>query len=210
MKPILTLFLFFSLCSLYGQDSNIQFYTPSKLMQSGQWDIKWFNNLYTEVLSVNDKKETIRNPRTNFFTSSLDVFTGLGNEAKWNVGFHLQYRSNTINGLGTLEPFQFKKRQEQRYGFTRIAPAIKIAPFQNLTNFSVQSSFSIPLFEEETKDAVFLDQKGYIWQNKVFYDYSTSNVSFQVFSELNTEYNFGKEEASFANDSFSCQSRYFC
>ena len=108
MKPILTLFLLFSLCSLYGQDSNIQFYTPSKLMQSGQWDIKWFNNLYTEVLSVNDKKETSRNPRTNFFTSSLDVFTGLSNEAKWNVGFHLQYRSNTINGLGALEPFNLK------------------------------------------------------------------------------------------------------
>ena len=202
MKPILTLFLLFSLCFLYGQDSNIQFYTPSKLMQSGQWDIKWFNNLYTEVLSVNDKKETIRSPRTNFFTSSLDVFTGLSNEAKWNVGFHLQYRSNTINGLGALEPFQFKNRLEQRHGFTRFAPAVKVAPFRNLSNFSVQSSFSIPLFEEETKDAVFLDQKGYIWQNKVFYDYSTSNGSFQIFSELNTEYNFGKEEASFANDSF--------
>ena len=165
-------------------------------------DIKWFNNLYTEVLSVNDKKETIRSPRTNFFTSSLDVFTGLSNEAKWNVGFHLQYRSNTINGLGALEPFQFKNRLEQRHGFTRLAPAVKVAPFRSLSNFSVQSSFSIPLFEKKTKDAVFLDQKGYIWQNKVFYDYSTSNGSFQIFSELNTEYNFGKEEASFANDSF--------
>ena len=49
---------------------------------------------------------------------------------------------------------------------------------------------------------VFLDQKGFIWQNKFFYDYSTSNGNFQVFSELNTEYNFGEEEEeSFANDS---------
>ena len=48
---------------------------------------------------------------------------------------------------------------------------------------------------------MFLDQKGFIWQNKFFYDYSTSNGNFQVFSELNTEYNFGEEEESFANDS---------
>ena len=32
------LFLFAAIV-LQAQDSNIQFYTPSKLMQSGQWDI---------------------------------------------------------------------------------------------------------------------------------------------------------------------------
>jgi len=61
MKLATTLILLFSLSLIYGQDSNIQYYTPSKLMQSGQWDIKWFNNLYTEVLSINDQKETTRN-----------------------------------------------------------------------------------------------------------------------------------------------------
>jgi len=171
-------------------------------MQSGQWDIKWFNNLYTEVLSINDQKETTRNPRTNFFTSSVDVFTGLSNHAKWNVGFHIQYRSNTINGLGALEPFRFQKSLEHRHGFTRFAPAVKVAPFQNLNNFSIQSSISIPLLDKETMNGVFLDQKGFIWQNKAFYDYSSSNGSFQIFSELNTEFNFGKNEESFANDSF--------
>jgi hypothetical protein len=29
--------------------SNIQTYTPSKLLSKGQWDIKLFNNLYTET-----------------------------------------------------------------------------------------------------------------------------------------------------------------
>jgi hypothetical protein len=195
------------LCSLFyfsnltSQDSNIQFYTPSKLMQSGQWDIKWFNNLYTEVLSVNEKKQTINSPRKNFFTSSLDVFTGLSASAKWNVGFHLEYRSNTINGLGVLNPFQFKETPEQRHGLSRIAPSIKVAPFKNMNNLSIQSAFSIPLFDLETDHGVYLDQKGFIWQNKVFYDYSSINGIFQIFTELNTEYNFGKKEDSFANDS---------
>ncbi|MDB3997845.1 hypothetical protein N9426_01245 [Flavobacteriaceae bacterium] len=34
-----------------------------------------------------------------------------------------------------------------------------------------------------------------------FFDYSSSNGNFQVFTQLNTEYNFGETEASFANDS---------
>ena len=135
------------------------------------------------------------------FTSSIDLFTGLSSKALWNVGFHAQYRPNTINGLGILAPLSFKQRSEQIQGFTRFAPTIKVAPFKSINNFSIQSSFSFPLFDEEVTDDVFLDQKGFIWQNKFFYDYSTSNGNFQVFSELNTEYNFGEEEESFANDS---------
>jgi hypothetical protein len=198
--PFLVL-MFLSFYSTHAQDSNIQIYTPSKLMQSGQWDVKWFNNLYTETISVNDKKETLNSPRRNFFTSSLDVFTGLNAAAIWNVVVHLEYRSNTIDGMDLLAPFSFKERPEQRRGLTRIAPAIKVAPFSDLTNFSIQSSFSIPLFDEEDIQGVHLDQKGYVWQNKAFYDYSSSNGSFQVFSELNLEYNFGEKDASYANDS---------
>ena len=87
-------------------------------MQSGQWDIKWFNNLYTEVLSVNEKNQTLNIPRKNFFTSSLDVFTGLSASAKWNIGVHLEYRSNTFNDLGVFKPFRFKETPEQRHGLS--------------------------------------------------------------------------------------------
>lgn len=198
----LLVFLVTAFFSIEAQDSNIQIYTPSKLMQSGQWDIKWFNNLYTETKKIDDKKVIATVPRENFFTSSLDIFTGLSGFEKWNVGLHLEYRSNTINGLNATAPFSFENRPEQRRGLTRIAPAIKVAPFSSLTNFSIQSSFSIPLFQEESLGGVYLDQKGFIWQNKFFYDYSSSSEDIQVFGELSTEYNFGENSASYANDSF--------
>ena len=40
--------------------SNIQTYTPSKLLNKGQWDIKFFNNLYTEnkFADANGKKQS--------------------------------------------------------------------------------------------------------------------------------------------------------
>ena len=58
MKKLFALLCFVS-CLVYRQEaldqpqSNIQTYTPSKLLSKGQWDIKWFNNLYTEVKGRN-------------------------------------------------------------------------------------------------------------------------------------------------------------
>ena len=55
--------------------TNIQTYTPSKLLSNGQWDVKWFNNLYTETKFINESKEITPIDRQNFFTASLDIFT---------------------------------------------------------------------------------------------------------------------------------------
>ena len=31
------------------QASNVQTYTPSKLLKKGQWDVKFFNSIYTQT-----------------------------------------------------------------------------------------------------------------------------------------------------------------
>ncbi|MBL4905154.1 MAG: hypothetical protein JKZ00_03900, partial [Flavobacteriaceae bacterium] len=59
------------------KESNIQSYTPSKLLNKGDWDIKWFNNLYTQTKFANSNGDSQTVLRSNFFTSSLDVFTGV-------------------------------------------------------------------------------------------------------------------------------------
>jgi len=45
------------------QESNIQKYTPSKLIGKGQWDVKWFNNLYTQTKSANVDGDVTKNER---------------------------------------------------------------------------------------------------------------------------------------------------
>jgi hypothetical protein len=104
------LFLFFLLCSMgvWAQEdnqvtgTNIQTYTPSKLLSQGQWDIKWFNNLYSETKGVDEHVNSSSFPRQNFFTSSLDVFTGASKNNRVNIGILLEYRSNTTRGLSAL------------------------------------------------------------------------------------------------------------
>ncbi len=193
----------------FGQDdnsgddpgqSNIQQYTPSKLIGKGQWDVKWFNNLYTET------EDTFQGDiaRRTFFTSTLEVYTGVGENKRWNVGGILEFRSNVVGGRDALDVFKFDgENNSARSGLTSIAPSVKFVPFRSVSNFSVQSSFFFPLVDNEVENGVFLDQNGYIWQNRFFYDYTFPGNKWQLFTELNSELNFGKEEDSFANNSLN-------
>ncbi|MBU2975405.1 hypothetical protein [Zobellia sp. B3R18] len=181
--------------------SNIQQYTPSKLIGKGQIDLKWFNNLYTQTKSTfSDGKE----PRQTFFTSTLEAYTGVGENKRWNVGAIFEFRSNVIGDRGALDVFKFDGEDNTaRSGLTSIAPSVKFVPFRSISNFSIQSSFFIPLVDNETENGVFLDQNGYIWQNRFFYDYTFPGNKWQLFSELNSELSFGDKEDSFANNSLN-------
>ncbi|PCJ98833.1 MAG: hypothetical protein COA50_00930 [Flavobacteriaceae bacterium] len=181
--------------------SNIQQYTPSKLMGKGQWDVKWFNNLYTQTESTfSEGKE----PRQTFFTSTLELYTGVGSDKRWNLGTILEFRSNAVGGRKALDVFKFDGEDNSaRSGLTSIAPSVKFVPFSSVNNFSIQSSFFIPLVDNESENGVFLDQKGYTWQNRFFYDHTFSGNKWQLFAELNSELHFGKKEESFANNSLS-------
>lgn len=182
--------------------SNIQTYTPSILLKKGQWDIKWFNNLYTETKDLfgpNGTKQTI--PRNSFFTSSVDIFTGVSSDRSVNIGLLLEFRSNVVGGGNAFDVFSFgSKSGVSRSGLTSFAPAIKFNPIKSVGNFTIQSAFHIPLVDNETENGVFLDQTGFIFQNRFFYDYNFPSGDWQLFTELNTEYNFGDQD-SFAYNS---------
>lgn len=205
--------------------SVIQNLTPSKLIGKGQADIKWFNNIFTSTRQVDQNGDVQDVDRINFFTSTLDAFFGVGQNKRVNIGAILEFRSNTIGGRGLFDVFAFDgERGTARSGLTNIAPSIKWVPFKNAGNFSLQSSFFIPTFGSESEDGavndqfeqvvspVFLDQDGFTWQNRFFYDLPLgTSKEWQLFFDLNTEFNFGDQavndaggntiEGSFANDS---------
>ncbi|MBU3010877.1 transporter [Polaribacter vadi] len=181
--------------------SNIQTYTPSKLLDKGQWDVKFFNNLYTETKATNNGVKTDK-ARETYFTSTVDIFTGISDNNRLNIGLLLEYRSNTINDKSATSVFSFADDNSSRNGLSSFAPALKWQPIQSIGNFSIQSAFHIPLIENETDaNGVYLDQTAYTFQNRFFYDYTLPSGNWQLFTELNTEYNFG-DDASFADKTF--------
>ena len=187
---VLSTFLMFS---QENESSNLQNYTPSKLLEKGKIDIKWFNNLYTET-KTNDKGNTFNIDRQTFFTASIEIFTGVTQSKKLNAGLIIDFRSNSFAGQSTTSVFGFRNEAgKSRVGIAHVAPSIKFAPFKTLSNFSVQSSFFIPLHDKESDENGYLAEKSFIFQNRFFYDYTFESRKFQLFCELNSRFFFGEK-----------------
>jgi len=208
MKRLLFLSIVFSSLIMFSQEedskdskSNLQVFTPSKLLNQGQWDVKFFNNLYTQTRSADSDGTVNSIARENYFTSTLEVFTGISKNNRVNIGGIFEFRSNS-NDANALSVLGFKNSTTSHAALTNFIPSIKIQPFENIGNFSFQSSIHIPINKEQnSENGIFIDQTAWTFQNRFFYDYTFPSGDWQLFTELNTEYHFGDEE-SFADKTF--------
>ena len=87
-------------------------------------DIKFFNNLYTETKATFDGIEADK-PRENYLTSTLEIFTGVSDSRRFNLGVIVEVRSNTIAGKDAFSVFNLGTDNFSRKGITSIAPSIK-------------------------------------------------------------------------------------
>ncbi len=177
------------------QSSNVQTYTPSKLLNKGQWDIKFFNGLYTETKRTGDGSSSLDIPRQTFFTNTTEIYTGVSENSRINVGLVFQIRANTYNGAKALNAFSFEDNEtDARSGVTTIAPSIRVQPFASVGNFSFTSSLFFPVFKD-VANAPYLDKRSIFWETKFFYDKTFGGGDWQLFTEADLGFNFGKKRA---------------
>ena len=175
------------------ETSNVQQYTPSKLLKRGQWDIKFFNGLYTQTRQTNGGSEAQDIPRENFFTNTTEVYTGVSENSRINVGLVFQIRANTYNGANPTSVFRFEDNEtDARSGLTTIAPSIRVQPFKNVGNFSFTSSLFLPVFKD-VPNARYLDKRSVFWETKFFYDKTFGGNKWQLFTEADLGFNFGEK-----------------
>lgn len=176
-----------------SETSNIQEYTPSKLLKKGQWDIKFFNSIYTQTEQTDARSKSQTIDRQTFFTNTTEIYTGVSTTSRVNVGLIFQVRANTYGGAGALEVLNFKDNTtDARSGLTTIAPSIRVQPFKNISNFSFTSSFYIPVFED-VPNAPYLDKRSFFWETKFFYDKTFGGDKWQIFTEADLGFNFGEK-----------------
>lgn len=187
--------------------SNIQEYTPSKLLKKGQWDIKFFNSIYTQTKRTDEGSNSVDIPRETFFTNTTEIYTGVSENSRFNVGLIFQIRSNTFGGANVFDVFKFEDNYvDARSGITTIAPSIRYQPFANTPNFSFTSSVFFPIFKDkglpgEFNDPPYLDKRSIFWETKFFYDKTFGAGKWQLFTEADFGFNFGEkgEDADFNN-----------
>ncbi len=184
--------------------SNVQTFTPSKLLSKGQWDIKFFNSIYTQTERTDARSTSVTIDRETFFTNTTEIFTGVSKNSRINVGVVFQVRSNTLGGQGALDVLSFEDNSgDRRSGVSTIAPAIRVQPFRSLSTFSFTSAFIIPVFEDQPGG--FLDQRSFAWETKFFYDRTFGANKWQVFTEVDTKLNLGDNRENVAPDENSSE-----
>ncbi len=190
--------------------SNIQEFTPSKLLRKGQWDIKFFNSLYTQTKQTGERSNPQDIERQNFFTNTTEIYTGISNNSRVNVGLILQVRANNFAGQNPFSVFNFKNNNtDSRSGLTTIAPSIRVQPFASFSNFSFTSSVYLPIFKDQP-GAQYLDKRSVFWETKFFYDKTFADNKWQIFTEADFGFNFGQtsKEATENGDNVNISERF--
>lgn len=164
-----------------NSSNNAARYVVSSTIPKGSVEVKIFNNLYTQKTGGAENLTD----RSSFLTTSLSFLYGLNN--RLNVGFATRYRrvrndrlpSSVLDVLGNSEAVS------ARHGVTAFGPQFRYAPFPQLQNFSIQSSFVFPIGTDLAGNATqpYIDWNGATWITQFFNDF-TIGSNFSVFTEI--------------------------
>lgn len=191
-------FIFFLIIQLSGlfsasaqeaeleKSQNINVFTGGLFMSKGKWEIKFYNNLYTQIEPQFDASER----RSSFNSSFLQVT--LGSNHNINYGLDFIYKSNIVNDAGAASPFkvfQFMDGSLRNnsmgndfdtqfsHGLTHFGPRLRTKPFRN-KRFTFQQAAYIPTGQLN---------EGWIINSDLFYEHII-NGKYMLFGNIGAWY----------------------
>ena len=184
------------------QNPNYQSYTPSVLIQEGSFELKMFNNIYTQTNFFNQQGEKEAQSRSTFYTGIIDFL--YGSSKNLNIGFNVFLRGSRFDSPSSsfTDILKFENNAQARFTISHIGPSIKISPFKN-KKYSIKSILLIPIASDldgSREGQPFLDNHAFQMWNQLFYDTKISE-KFRLFTEvttilkLDTNFDFNKSAA---------------
>lgn len=171
----------FGLIDTPSKGTNASRYIVSSTIPKGSVELKIFNNLYSQKTG----SEELLTDRSSFFTTTLSALYGLNN--RFNIGINARYRKVRNNALPSSPFTVFGSGGEgsSRSGLTAIGPQIRYAPVPKWTNFSIQSSFVLPVGTDlaGSDTQPYIDWTGPTWWTQFFNDFPIGNL-FSLFTEV--------------------------
>jgi hypothetical protein len=184
---------------------NLQTFTAGSLLGKGKFDFTLFNTLYTENHNVWQGQE-YSGYRATFVTHLAQVTYGISKSKRINVGLDINFknsgRSNVDSTYGGISnAFAYANNDSARVGITSIGARIKVQPFKEVPNFSIQSTLFMPTVRhpEGFQDPLGLDNLYWAdwdritWWNQLFMDKTFGD--FQVFAELDFLFRFKRYDS---------------
>jgi len=161
--------------------NNASRYIVSSTIPVGTYEIKVFNNLYSQKTGGNGEL----NWRSSFFTSTLTALYGLN--SRLNVGINGRWRKVRNHALPSspFGVFGSDENGSSRSGLTGFGPMIRWAPVPQWSNFSIQSSYTFAIGEDlkGNSEQPFIDWNGAVWHTQIFNDFPIGD-NFSLFTEV--------------------------
>jgi len=171
-----------------------QTFNAGSLLRKKQYDFTIFNTLYTQT-----KKDwlgvTFYGDRETFNTHLIQIMYGVSKNKRVNVGIDINIKSSgrsidrSINGISSA--FLYTNTDSSRFGIPSIGLKLKVQPFKEVSNFSIQSTVQGPIVkaaEGITNVLYWADWERITWWNQFFY--TKSFDKFQVFAEFDMLFRF--------------------
>lgn len=174
--------------------NQLQLYNPSSMLSWGQFDAKFFQQLYTQTASFDADGNTIEsNSRANYYSGIGNFVLGYNNRLNFGMDFWVQsVFIDTAKG-SPLRTFSSNRGDFGRTALTALGPKVKWQPFASVNNFTVQSSFLLPVANNPEGDSIipYLATENFLWWTQIFY---TNNISdkFQFFAEVDLYWNIDR------------------
>lgn len=178
LRVIILMFGFLTTCAniAHGQGNNTTRYIASSVIPVESHEIKIFNNLYTQKT----------NSRSTFYTTLINYLYGIS--PMINIGIDARYRAVALgpSSSSVLDVFGTNDSNVMtRNGLTAIGPKVRWAPISKWDNFSIQSSFLIPLGRELKGNGqqLYIDWDGPTWNFQCVNDF-TLGYAFSLYAEI--------------------------
>ncbi|NNF20757.1 MAG: DUF547 domain-containing protein [Saprospiraceae bacterium] len=121
---------------------------PTKLFRKGGFELKVFNNYYTQ---------DDNGLRSNFFSSFIQLL--IGTNKNFNIGFDIKLRSVNQGNVGLFSALNFSNQPYyvnngtltfSRFGISGIGPRIKYQPFKDRGNINIlHAVYFVPMDNTE-------------------------------------------------------------
>lgn len=177
---------------------SLQLFTAGTLLRKGQSDFTLFNTLYTETRQ-NWLGTDYSGYRTTFMTHLFQYSLGITKNKRLNLGIDVSFRSSgtstdsTISGLSPA--FSYKNTGSSRVGITSVGFRVKVQPFKNVSDFSIQSTLMAPtikhpegLYSDTGQVLYWADWNRVTWWNQLYYTKTFGD--FQLFTEMDFLFRF--------------------
>lgn len=179
MKKIVILaFILLVVLSEQTNAQSLQSYTPSVLLNKGQNELKVFNNLYTQTSSRDENGNSIQlGRRESFLNNQFRWLHGISQSKRINIGLEVNITTAKFGEDGSsvfnvLDGGEGTKKSL----ISSFGPSIKLVPFSQIGNFSIQSTFLIPTFRDNLETGgIFVNHNRYTWFTQFFYDRSITS-----------------------------------